>query len=387
MTRNVRSPLETRTNRLKLPPAWKPIWVKIGAGMSLGYRRNATAGSWILRLADGKGGMTTKAFAHADDHDESNKQTILTFFEAQDMARRLAIQPSVVKPLTIREAADNYLTVLQTRNSRTAYDTKLRLEKHFLSSFGDKLVTSLTKTMLEKWLSSLVDKDNDRASKDTANRVLTMVKALLNYAMSDSSNGLRDDAWRFVKPFKSVGQPRTIRYSNEEVMKIIDSAPDRATANLIEAAFLTGARYGELITAKVSSVDLNVGKWHVAEGKTGSRTVMLQQDAAGFFRELVNGKSASDYLFTMENGSPWKSSDQTRPFKAALRAAGLPDDGSIYGLRHSYISASIEGGMSLTTLAKNCGTSVRMIEKTYSHIFVEKERAFIEASAPSLRQR
>ena len=190
-----------------------------------------------------------------------------------------------------------------------------------------------------------------------------------------------DSAWRFVKPFKSVGQPRAIRYTDEEVMKLIACAPDQATGNLIKAAYLTGIRYGEAISAKVSSVN---GKTWLVSGKTGSRTVVLQQAAVEFFNELTNGKSADDYLFTTGNGSPWKASDQTRPFKAALKAAGLPIDGSVYALRHTYISMAIENGMPLTTIRKNCGTSVRMIEQTYSHILGEKERAFVEAGAPSL---
>jgi site-specific recombinase XerD len=377
------STLETRANRLKLPITSKPVYVKIGPSMSLGYRRNRTAGRWVLRLADGKGGMTTQSIAHADDHDESNGQTILTFYQAQDTARRLADQPTILKPLTVQEAVDNYLVVLKSKNTHTEYDTRLRLQKHFLPHFKDKLVSSLTKTLLEKWLSGLVDKDNERASKDTANRILTMVKALLNYAMSDSANQLRDDAWRFVRPFKSVGQPRSIRYTTEEVMRIVANAPDQSSSNLINAAFLCGTRYGEMITATVASVNLDARRWHVV-GKTGSRSIMLQQSAVEFFRELVNGKSAGDVLFTMENGQPWKASDQTRPFKAALKAAGLPEDGSMYALRHSYISASIEGGTPLNLIADNCGTSVRMITQTYAHILGEKQRAFIEAGAPSM---
>jgi site-specific recombinase XerD len=118
-------------------------------------------------------------------------------------------------------------------------------------------------------------------------------------------------------------------------------------------------------------------------GKTGSRDIILQREAVEFFRELTSGKSAADLIFTMENGQPWKKSDQTRPFKRALVAAGLPSDGSMYALRHSYISTAIEGGAPLNLIAENCGTSVRMIEKTYSHLFVEKRRSFIEAAAPS----
>jgi hypothetical protein len=48
--------LESRTARLKLPKRRKPYFVRIDHGLSLGYRRNETAGPWIVRTTDGKGG-------------------------------------------------------------------------------------------------------------------------------------------------------------------------------------------------------------------------------------------------------------------------------------------------------------------------------------------
>ena len=235
--------------------------MKIGNGISLGYRRNQTDGTWVLRLADGQGGMKTQAIGHADDHADADGQNFLDFFQAQDRARRLATQPHTIKPLTVSEAVNNYLNVLTAKNTHTAYDTRLRLEKHFLPQFGDKTVASLNKTMLENWLSGLVAKSTDseevRRSKDSANRILGMVRAVLNHAVKDQSHNLTDAAWRLIKPFKAVGQPRSVRYTVEEVMRIIENAPDKGTANLIMGAFLTGARYGELTNALVSSVDLD----------------------------------------------------------------------------------------------------------------------------------
>jgi site-specific recombinase XerD len=241
--------------------------------------------------------------------------------------------------------------------------------------------------MLDNWLASLVVKSTDvevtRKSKDSANRVLSMVKALLNHAMHDQSHGLKDDAaWRLVRPFSQVSQPRQVRYSDEEVVRIINSTNDPSEANLIKAAYLTGARYGEMIEATVSSVDLVSKTWFV-RGKTGQRSILLQKSAVEFFEKLVFGRSSDEFLFIREDGSRWKASDQTRPFKDALSSAGLSTDGSIYALRHTYISKSIEGGVPLTVIARNCGTSVRMIEKTYAKVLNEKERAFIEIGTPS----
>ena len=40
--------------------------------------------------------------------------------------------------------------------------------------------------------------------------------------------------------------------------------------------------------------------------------------------------------------------------------------------------------MPLTVLAENCGTSVRMIEKTYAKVLADKRREFIVLAAPRL---
>ena len=106
MARSVRKAgLETRTARLKLPVARKPMFIRIGPGLSLGYRRNQVAGTWVLRIADGKGGATTRAIGTADDFTEADGATVLNYWQAQDKAQSVARNSSgqgVPKPLTVR---------------------------------------------------------------------------------------------------------------------------------------------------------------------------------------------------------------------------------------------------------------------------------------------
>jgi integrase len=386
------SVLENRTQRLKLPVAKKPVFVRIGRGISLGYRRNQTAGTWVLRVADGKGGARTAAVGLADDHDSADGEQFLDYWQAQDRAKAAARRESGApgsQPLTVRVVAETYLVWLTAKNARTAADTRGRLEKHFLPQLGGQLVAGLTKTTLDGWLASMVSKSDDvervRRSKDSANRVLSMVKALLNHAIRDPTNHLSDDsAWRLVKPFPGVSKPRDIRYTDEEVRWLVHSVEDQAVAHLLTGAFLTGARYGELAGALVEQFDPRTKTLRVNVGKTGARTVILQSSAVDFFAKLSDAREPQEYLFVRSDGNRWKKSDQTRPIKEALRSAGFSPEGSIYALRHTYISRAIEGGVPLNIIADNCGTSVRMIEKTYAKILAEKRRQFIEIGAPSL---
>jgi hypothetical protein len=83
-----------------------------------------------------------------------------------------------------------------------------------LPVLGEHRVDRLTKTQIEGWLAGLVRNDPDdpdvrRRSQDTANRILTILKAALNLAFADEANNIGTDAaWRRVKPFRDVARSR-----------------------------------------------------------------------------------------------------------------------------------------------------------------------------------
>jgi len=123
-------------------------------------------------------------------------------------------------------------------------------------------VVDLTKPQFDGWKASLVKKSENkegvRKSKDTANRVLTMLKAFLNHAWNDEKNAIpSDQAWRKVKPFKGVSRPRDVRFSPPQAKKLISNIEDTKFADLVEGGYVTGARYEELTGAKVSHFDRN----------------------------------------------------------------------------------------------------------------------------------
>jgi integrase len=370
----------------------KPVFMSIGRGLSVGYRRNRTAGTWVFRQSDGKGGFQTRAIGHADDFNEANSEDILDFWQAQDRIRSLVQSDNrKISPLRVSEAFDGYIPKLRAKNARTAKDTEGRLAKHFFPKFGRRRVIDLSQTEVGNWHASLAKQSDDeevvRRSKDSANRVLSMVKAFLNDAWQDKRNHVpSNDAWRNVKPFKNVSRAREVRYSPGQARVLIESCADEHFADLVTGSYLTGARYGELSGARI--VDFDVGaKTLRVSGKTGSRDIILQSSAVDFFKRITKGRPRDAFIFVKADGKKWQPSEQTRPMKAAIKEAKLDDRGSLYALRHTYISEAIERNTPLTILAKNCGTSVRIIEKTYAKILRAKEQEFVERGAPSLRRK
>ncbi len=383
--------LDSRNARLNLKQSKKPRFVSVGQGLSLGYRRNKTAGTWVYRKADGSGGMQTKAIGNADDYVEADGENVLSYWQAVDKVRELRKLTSGSAPgsINVQEAFDNYLPTLEAKNARSARTTKGRVKKHILPRLGEFRVLDLTKTQLDGWKASLVKKSDDkevvRKSKDSANRVLTMLKAFLNHAWNDEKNAIpSDQAWRKVKPFKDVARPRDVRFSPPQANSLIENIEDPKFARLVEGGYATGGRYEELIGAKVAHFDSS-GRTLTVSGKTGSRPIILQTTAVKMLARVTAGRPGDAFIFVKEDGSRWKPSDQVRPMKRAIRKAKLDARGCFYALRHAYISEAIENNVPLTVIAENCGTSVRMIEETYAKVLFEKKRDFVERGAPKLR--
>jgi hypothetical protein len=106
---------------LKLELRKKPYTVRVAPGVRLGCRRNEGTGTWSVIAADGKGGNWVKKFGLADDREEANGEQVLTFWQAQERARKLARggrnadDEDEGRPVTLREALDAYQADLIAR--------------------------------------------------------------------------------------------------------------------------------------------------------------------------------------------------------------------------------------------------------------------------------
>jgi hypothetical protein len=163
MARRVRgTKLETRAARLKMPVSKKPVFVKIGMGLGLGYRRNAAAGTWVVRVSDGAGGNSTKAIGAADDFADADGRDVLDFWQAQDRARAIARTIGKAgrsgdgndsKPSTIASALDRYEADLKIRSGDAGNVARVRM--HLPDSLAKKSVALVTARDLRSWRDDL----------------------------------------------------------------------------------------------------------------------------------------------------------------------------------------------------------------------------------------
>jgi hypothetical protein len=184
MARSTRSAkLETRTARLKLPVRKKPYFVAVAPGVGLGYRRNKTAGSWVVRAADGRGGNWTQAFAVADDFEDANDTDVLSFWQAQDRARVLArgggdADEDSGKPVTVAQMIDRYEIDLKVRGGDIYNARRVRL--HLPDVLASKSVALLAAPReFRHWRDGLLKKG---LAPSTVNRTGAALQAALELA-------------------------------------------------------------------------------------------------------------------------------------------------------------------------------------------------------------
>ncbi|UZR29772.1 tyrosine-type recombinase/integrase [Methylococcus mesophilus] len=412
MARAVRSTgLESRTARLKLE-AGKRHALNIGPGASLVYRRGKSgAGAWFCRVVDSSDKESLTKIGPADDYADSDDVLVLNFSQAQARCREISAEARLpphkrVKPLTVAEAAEHYMGWFRVHR-KSFKDTERTISAHILPKLGAKQVHELTVRELRKWHEGLctvpprkrlkagesgvqhlsaweATPDNMRARKSTANRVLTVLKAILNKAFQDGL-AVDDSEWRRVKPFGRVDEPVIRFLSVDECTRLVNACP-ADFRQLVRASLLTGARYGELARMMVGDFHYGTGAVRISgEGKTGrARWVPLNEEGQAFFLGMAAGKLDQDLLFMREDRQPWGSSHQCRRLADACKIARIEPAISFHDLRHSYASLLAQAGADLLTISKLLGhADTRITSRHYAHLCDRTLAAAVQSKLPS----
>ena len=151
MAKRVRdAELESRAARSRLKVSGKPYYKSIGPGLHVGYRKGKRAGMWVVRRYAGASTYIVETIAEADDYADADGDKILTFWQAQDEARKIAGKPKRSSgPYKVKDAVADYLIELEGRASYA--DTKQRLAAYALPALGDKHADKLTADTLRHW--------------------------------------------------------------------------------------------------------------------------------------------------------------------------------------------------------------------------------------------
>lgn len=424
--------LDTRARRLQQPMG-KRLMETIGRGAYLLYQRprNGRAGSWYARWVDpdSKKQVQTR-LGEADDLQDADGVEVLTFAQAQGKASawflartREAVQaaggevPSV-GPYTVRDAMRDYLADAKRRGMKGLLITTQTTNAHILPVLGGLPVAKLTRRRIEEWHQALAEsprrttgrsREEDEAPQDaetplsdearrkrkvTANRVLTVLRAALNHAVTQR-RVTDPPIWREVKPFKGVEVARA-RFLSIEEQRCLVRACESDFRALVEAALFTGARYGELTRLRVQDFNARTGTVFIETSKSGhSRHIWLTGEARAWFTTRTEGREGHERLLTrsgikrtkrknLVQDQAWAPYDQVYLMAEACKRADLSAV-TFHELRHTYASLLVNRGVPLAYVAAQLGhRDTAMVQRYYGHLCPDAIAEAIRTQVPTL---
>ena len=376
MARSIRSAtLETRSARLRLPVAIKPIFVRVAKGLGLGYRRNKSGGVWVMRVADGKRSSWVRTIGAADDFADADGNDVLTFWQAQDKVRSLARadRGGTAEPVTVAQALAAYEADLKIRGGDAGNVTRIRA--HMTNAVAGKPLTLLTPRELRAFRDELIE----RMSPASVNRTCVALKAALNLAAQQDERIISRSAWKIgLAIIPDAHLSRNVILDEQAIRAVIAMSYEQSDefGLLVETGAVTGARVSQLARLEVQDLQddrpdprlmMPGSRKGRGEKKITRRPVPIPASLAVKLRNGTEAREPSAPLLVRESGERWHKIDHARPFARAVRAAALdPREVTIYALRHSSIVRQLLAGVPVRVVAVNHDTSVAMIERTYS---------------------
>jgi integrase len=382
--------LETSSARRRLPIQKKPHWLRLGPGLSLGYRRNAGPGTWSIRATDGHGGEWLKKFGVADDHEPADGKQVLNYTMAIDAARALIRGGGEVEnrsqPLTLKAALGAYEADLKARGANP-YNARWPL-KYLTAALLSKPVTLLDAHELGKWRDSLL---TDHAAA-TVNRLAGAVVAAANLACEHDPRIRNLQAWRIgLRGLPDAQRARNIVLPDDQVRALIGAAyaRDERFGQFVETLATTGARPSQASRLEVGDLraaDLAEAKLLMPRsGKGGGRlrvkrkvervSVPITAALAVRLKAAAAGRPPDAPLLLWRFDRGWgdePSANYRADFRAIVAAVGLdPNIVTLYALRHSSIVRQLLAGVPIRLTASLHDTSVGQIESNYSKFISE----------------
>ena len=295
------------------------------------------------------------------------------------------------------------------RNQKYVDMQRLRLEVHVIPFFGEMGLSEITAGKVQEYRIHRHEQALEKYGKPPARSTLHQEIVALRQSLKTAvRHGWLDRLPDLSEPYKASGKiSHRAWFSPEEYKKLYEATRTRAKNPKRErwaweaeqlhdyVLFManTGLRPDE--AARLEYRDVEIAEdWDTGEvileievrGKRGIGYCKSTKGAVEPFKRLKerNKPEPSDRLFLKSH---------RELFNTILEEQGLKFDRdgqrrTAYSLRHTYICLRLMEGADIYQIAKNCRTSVEMIEKYYaSHIKNRLDAAAINVRRPKRRPR
>jgi integrase len=300
------------------------------------------------------------------------------------------------QPLADPSVAEWLEQWIETRAGAIAEGTRLRyvqVKDAFLGSLGRRRDAKLEAIELKDFLEFRKQLLLEGRSPQTADQLVRKVLAL-PFTMAVKLGHLSMNPMAGLPPLKSTRIEKGV-FTGEEISRLIAVAPSDWRGAIL-TAFFTGARLKDVCNLRWANVDLEKRLITFRAGKTGQLiTVTLHPQLEEHLLSLKSSDDPKSVLFpSLAGKSGGGQSALSRTFKRIMKKAGI-DAGvarlrsgakgrsfslrSFHSLRHSFISALANSGVSSELRRKLSGHASEEMHSIYTHHEIETIRQAVSA--------
>lgn len=351
---------------------------------------------WQLRIKIGEHKLQEST--RCKNEDEAKMYAIEAYINFKNKIERGDLLPKIL----ISDIASELIEEL--RNKTSGSDKSIKnyisiIDKMKDGFFKGKSITDIRKETFEeyaKWRKSTFG----TLKKSTVNKHNIAVKMIFEkiqdkgIAVNFRSSFLVNDGEDGVKR-KSItidDYEKISRYIDYKLCEFDDNRHRRGNVyslvhEIMDFILCTGARPGvELTSIQWKDINVSISSGipkiviKIKKAKTKERNSIVSYRFISILNSIANrrkDRAADDYLFSLDGKTKISSEYLSRVFSEILKETGIKDEEdrsySFYSLRHSYMSWRAFTEINNMAIAKQCGTSVAMIEKFYAHFDIDEQ--------------
>lgn len=219
-------------------------------------------------------------------------------------------------------------------------------------------IASINETNINSYILYM---EKEGLSMATVSRSVASIKSFFGFLHNE--NFISSDPSINIKPPKVDKKiPNVLTIS--EVNKLLDQPSDKTSKEIrdkamLELLYATGIRVSELVSLKISDVNLKMGYIECHDIKK-SRIIPVDDSAQRALTKYINGVRKdmcknTEYLFTNCKGTPMTRQGFWKIIKVYAKKAGIDKDITPHMIRHSFASHLVNNGADLRAVQEMLG--------------------------------
>ena len=236
-------------------------------------------------------------------------------------------------------------------------------------------------------------KDNKKDNNSSIDRKLSALRGFYKYMANEGI--VKTNVFSLVSgPKKSKKLPRYFEYNElEEMFKVPDDSPlGQRDLLLLEMLYATGCRVGELVSIKVSDIDLGRRNILILGKGNKERYVTYGEYCEDALKKYLNdgyhtlNKNNIDYLFINNNGGALTERGVRFILDKIIKQTSINKSISPHMIRHSFATHLLNEGCDLLTVQKLLGHESIKATQIYTHVTTDRLKEVYYHSFPRAKK-